>query len=65
MKPNPGYCPADAEGKRVRAWLAHGREGSCDDNPMSPPGWAADGRTGCNWAITGSQFDIAFYQVIQ
>lgn len=65
MKSNPGYCPAEAEGKRVRVWLGHGREGAYDDNPMSPPGWAADGRTGCNWAITGSPFDIAFYQVIQ
>lgn len=65
MKPNPGYCPAEAEGKRVRVWLVHGGEGSYDDNPMSPPGWAADGRTGCSWTITGSQFDIAFYQVIQ
>lgn len=62
--PNPGYCPVAAEGKRVRVILAHGREGRCDDNPMSPPGWAADGKGGCNWRITGDDFDIAFYRVI-
>ncbi|EPR09904.1 hypothetical protein M527_07205 [Sphingobium indicum IP26] len=65
MKANPGHCPAEAEGKRVRVWLAHGREASHDDNPMGPPGWAADGRSGCSWELTGSPFDITFYEVIQ
>ena len=65
MTPNPGHCPTEAMGKRVRVWLAHGREASYDDNPMSPPGWAADGKGGCNWTLTGSAFDIAFYQVME
>ena len=64
MKPNPGHCPAEAEGKRVIVRLAHGGIGKADPNPMSPPGWAADGRGGCSWAITGSEFDIAEYEVI-
>ena len=64
MKPNPGYCPREAEGKRVRVQLVHGGIGKCDDNPMSPPGWPADGRQGCCWAFRDSEFDIAFYEVI-
>ena len=64
MKPNPGYCPADAEGKRVKVWLAHGAVGATYDDPMLPKGWAADGRGGCDWSITGSAFDIAFYEVL-
>ncbi|WP_425230233.1 hypothetical protein [Sphingomonas sp.] len=64
MKANPGHCPAEAEGKRVRVRLAHGGIGDCDPNPMSPPGWAADGRNGCRWSLTGSPYDIAEYEVI-
>lgn len=64
MKPNPGYLPEEAAGKRVRVRLAHGGMGSCDDNPMSPPGWAADGRGGCRWVIDGRPHDIAEYEVI-
>ena len=64
MKPNPGYCPAEAAGKRIHARLAHGGTGRADDNLMSPPGWAADGKGGCNWRRTGSLFDIAEYEVI-
>ena len=64
MKRNPGHLPSDAIGKRVRVRLAHGGIGACDDNPMSPPGWAADGRTGCRWTRTGQPFDIDFYEVI-
>lgn len=63
MKPNPGYLPAEAIGKRVFVRLAHGRLGACDEGPMSPPGWAADGRTGCRWTRTGSPFDIAEYEL--
>lgn len=64
MKPNPGYLPADAVGKRIRTRLAHGGIGACDDGTTSPPGWAADGRGGCRWTITGSPFDIKEYEVI-
>ena len=62
---NHGFCPDQAAGKRVRVILADGRTGKCDDNPMSPPGWPADGRDGCRWSITGSPFDIAEYEVIE
>lgn len=64
MTRNPGRLPPEAEGKRVRVVLAHGAPGRCDDNPMSPPGWAADGRNGCRWSLTGRPHDIAFYEVI-
>ena len=65
FRANPGRLPADAIGRRVRVRLAHGGLGACDPNPMSPPGWAADGKGGCSWAKTGSPFDIAEYEVIQ
>lgn len=65
MKPNPGYCPAEAAGKRIRAQLAHGGIGKCDDSPTTAPGWAADGRGGCRWTFTGSLFDIAAYEVVR
>lgn len=64
MTPNPGHLPIEAIGKRVNVLLANGRPGSTDDNPMSPPGWAADGRGGCRWSRTGHPFDIAEYEVI-
>lgn len=62
--PNPSFCPTLAEGKRVRAHLANGQMGKSDGGSTVPDGWAADGRNGCRWRITGSDFDIAFYQVI-
>lgn len=64
MKPNPGYLPPEASGRRVRVRLANGEIGRTDDNPMSPPGWAADGRGGCRWDYSGSAFDIVEYQVL-
>lgn len=61
MKPNPGHRPAEAAGKRVRVWLAHGGVGATyDDAPAA--GWAADE---CNWSTRGWAFDIAFYEVIR
>lgn len=65
VKSNPGYLPSEAIGKRVRVKLEHGGEGATDPNPMSPPGWAADGKGGCNWRRSGHPFDIAEYEVIQ
>lgn len=62
--PNPGHCPEAAKGKRVKVILAHGREGSYDPNPMSPPGWAADGKGGCSWIRRGMAFDIEWYRVL-
>lgn len=64
MKPNPGYLPSEAIGKRVRVQLAHGGIGATDGNPTSPPGWAADGKSGCNWRRVGSRFDIVQYEVV-
>jgi len=65
VTPNPGHLPPEAIGKRVIVRLEHGGIGKADPNPMSPPGWAADGRTGCRWTRTGSPYDIAEYEVIQ
>lgn len=62
--PNPGSCPEAAKGKRVKVILANGTEPHYDNNPMSPPGWAADGRHGCNWSRRGFAFDIAYYRVL-
>lgn len=68
-KPNPGQLPPGARGKRVRVKLrGTGREPVYDDhwNPMSPPGWAADGRGGCNWALDDAYpFSIIEYAVIR
>jgi hypothetical protein len=64
MRPNPGYLPVEAIGKRVRVRLAHGGLGATDANPMSPPGWAADGKGACRWSITGQPHDIREFEVI-
>jgi hypothetical protein len=64
MIPNPGYCPHEATGKRIRARLANGQIGKSDDNVMSPPGWAADGKHGCRWSLSDHPFDIAEYEVL-
>ncbi|VXC63120.1 conserved hypothetical protein [Sphingomonas sp. AX6] len=64
MKRNPGHLPSEAVGKRVRVQLRRGTMGTEDPNPMSPPGWAADGKSGCKWALTGSPFDIVEFEVI-
>lgn len=61
-KPNQGQRPPGAKGKRVRIWLNCGREASYSDNPMSPPGWAADTT---KWALDPQfSYGVAFYQVI-
>lgn len=62
MKPNPGRCPDQAIGKRVRVQLAHGGIGRCDDSPTSKPGWAAND---CRWTLTGQPHDIAAYEVVR
>lgn len=64
MKPNPGHLPEEAIGKRVRVLLANGEPGRTDNNPMSPPDWAADGRGGCRWSIEGHPHDIAEFEVL-
>ena len=47
MKPNPGHCPDDAAGKRVRGIFANG-----DRFPADGSSWAADGRGGVRWTLT-------------
>ena len=61
MRPNPGHCPVDARGKRVRVRLANGEIGRADPHPMSPPGWAADT---CSWRRDAHPFSIVEYEVI-
>lgn len=56
MRENPGKCPREAAGKRVRVELRNG---------MRPAEtWAADGKTGCRWTLTGDAFDIVRWEVI-
>lgn len=59
---NHGYCPRDAEGKRIHATLFSGT----DTREKSPQGWAADGKWACNWSISTPPhpFEIQFYEVI-
>lgn len=64
MIANPGALPPEAQGRRVRVRLRNGALGRTDDNPMSPAGWAADGKGGCRWSLTGGPFDIVAYEVI-
>lgn len=45
LRPNPGHCPPEAEGKRVRVVLNNGYDTASD----RPTGWPADGRDGCSW----------------
>lgn len=61
---NPGHCPEQAKGKRVRAILANGDECRDEGGTISPHGWAADGQNGCRWARTGSPFDIEWFKVL-
>lgn len=63
-KRNPGHLPEDAVGKRVRVKLRDGSIGSEDGGSMVPPGWAADGKGGCNWRKAGHAFDIEYYVVL-
>lgn len=63
-KPNPGRCPAEAKGKRVRVQLANGVIAKDEGGATVPPGWAADEKGGCRWSKKGSPFDIAFYKVL-
>jgi hypothetical protein len=68
MKPNPGYCPADAAGKRVIVELNNGEtRGTESVSTTTPLGWAADGPNRCRWSRTSdpfNPFDIAFYRVL-
>jgi hypothetical protein len=53
---NDGRMPSIAAGKRVRVRL---RNGMCP-----PESWAADGKLGCRWSLTGHPFDILEFEVL-
>ena len=65
-KPNPGHCPREAKGKRVVVRLNNGNVcGEESVTPVTPPGWAADGKLGCDWTIDRQySFAIAEYYVL-
>lgn len=63
MQPNPGFLPRVAIGKRVRVLLANGARNR-EPDPSAPPGWAADGKGGCRWTLTGRPHDIKEFEVI-
>ncbi len=57
---NPGHCPSEASGKRVRVILRNGT----DNTKKTPSGWPADGRDGCNWSTKLGPFSIEQWEVI-
>lgn len=56
MRPNPGICPDEARGKRVRVKLrnGYGFEAPADDRRGAP----------LDWKLSGSVFDVLEYEVI-
>lgn len=52
MQPNPGSCPPEARGKRVRVKLRNGA--------MGKGTWAADT---ANWKLSKYPFSIVEYEV--
>ncbi len=54
MKTNEGRCPREAEGRRVDVVFRNGQHGA---------DFAADGRHGCRWSLTGHAYDIAKFKV--
>lgn len=66
VRENHGTMPADAAGKRIRGVLRNGmRFGFEPIANAVPDGWAADGKLGCRWTLTGHPFDIAEFEVIR
>lgn len=55
MTPNPGRCPPEAMGRKVRVHLANGQ--------VRGP-WPASGAQGVCWDRRGHPFDIAEYEVV-
>jgi hypothetical protein len=53
---NQGHCPTKAAGKRVNVILRNGDEGKS---------WAADGRQGCRWTLTGDDYDIVAWALAE
>lgn len=65
MKPNPGHCPPEAAGKRVRGVLRNGhRFGFEPVSPDAKAGWPATGRGECRWSLTDDPFDIAEWELL-
>lgn len=60
LAPNPGHLPDPAKGKRVRVVLRNGY----DTAKRESRGWPADGSGGCDWRLTGSNWDIMQWEVI-
>lgn len=60
LAPNPGHLPDSAKGKRVRVVLRN----TYDTAKREPRGWPADGAGGCDWRLTGSNWDIMQWEVI-
>jgi hypothetical protein len=57
VRENLGRQPGDTFGCRVRVVLRNG---------LRPAeSWAADGRSGCNWALSGHPFDIKLLELAQ
>jgi hypothetical protein len=55
FKRNPGRCPEECKGKRVRVQLVNGT--------IPAETWAADGRDGCKWERSSFPFAIDGYQL--
>ena len=61
MNPNPGRCPLEATGKRVRVILRNGtRHGDAPVNTDSKLGWAAETT---RWSLTGHAFDVLEWEL--
>lgn len=64
MRRNPGRLPPIAAGKRVVVRLRNGDVWGRDAvTTVTPAGWAADGKSGCRWSLTGSPHDIVAFEV--
>lgn len=58
---NPGHCPPEAAGKRIRVRLRDGTlQGAAPVNTDSKAGWAAETT---NWRLTGSPFDVIEWEI--
>lgn len=65
MRENKGFCPAEAKGKRIRGVLRNGMPFGFEPVANAvPDGWAADGKLGCDWRLTGHAFDIVQFEVV-